>query len=246
MKISPLTGTLPIDLELIYQDMCEQFPEEARHLRHALEQHSFLAPLLGEFLQAFHLLEQGFRAGKTLYLCGNGGSFSDCIHIAGELMKTFKLPRPLNTDEQNAFVGLAHGDLLAEHLQKGLPCMVLGLNPSLSSAILNDSKASGMQYAQELYCLGRPGDVLLAISTSGNAQNVLLAVSTAKALGMTVIGLTGRMGGLLTQMADISLNVTESETYKIQEQHVIVYHLLCLLLESRFFLSPSLPACYTN
>jgi len=235
MKISPLTDTLPPHIEPIYRDICDHFPEEAQHLHHALELHPFLASLVGEFLQAFHLLEHGFRSGNTLYLCGNGGSFSDSIHISGELMKTFKLPRPLNANERRAFAGLAHGDLLASRLQKGLPCIVLGLNPSLSSAILNDSDTPGLQYAQELYCLGKPGDLLLAISTSGNAQNVLYAVSTAKALGMTVIGMTGKMGGLLAQSADILLNVTESETYKVQEQHVIVYHLLCLLLESRFF-----------
>lgn len=234
-----MTDTFPIHIRPIYQTICDQFPEEACYLHQALEQHPFLTPLLGEFLHVFEALEQGFRAGKTLYLCGNGGSFSDCIHIAGELVKTFKLPRPLNDAEREAFAGIEHGDLLAARLQKGLPCVVLGLNPSLSSAILNDSEIPGLQYAQELYCLGKPGDMLIAISTSGNAQNVLYAVSTAKALGMTVIGVTGSAGGMLAQQADIPLKVTESETYKVQEQHVIVYHLLCLLLELRFFSSPS-------
>ena len=234
-----MTYTLPIHVMPIYHALCDRFPEEARYLQQALEQHPFLASMLEEFLDTFEALEQGFRAGKTLYLCGNGGSFSDCIHIAGELVKTFKLPRPLNEAERQAFANVEHGDLLAARLQKGLPCVVLGLNPSLSSAILNDSEIPGLQYAQELYCLGKPGDMLMAISTSGNAQNVLYAVSTANALGMTVIGMTGSAGGRLAQQADISLKVAESETYKVQEQHVIVYHLLCLLLELRFFSSLS-------
>lgn len=234
-----MTYTLPIHVMPMYHTLCDQFPEEARYLQQALEQHPFLASILEEFLDTFEALEQGFRAGKTLYLCGNGGSFSDCMHIAGELVKTFKLPRPLNEAEREAFANVEHGGLLAARLQKGLPCVVLGLNPSLSSAILNDSEIPGLQYAQELYCLGKPGDLLMAISTSGNAQNVLYAVSTANALKMTVIGMTGSAGGMLAQQADISLKVTEAETYKVQEQHVIVYHLLCLLLELRFFSSPS-------
>lgn len=232
-----MTYTLPTHIEPIYNNICEQFPEEACYLHQTIERHPFLKTLLGEFLRSFALLEQGFRAGNTLYICGNGGSFSDGIHIAGELMKTFKLPRFLNATERAAFAGLSQGDLLAARLQKGLPCIVLGLNPSLSSAIRNDSDIPGLEYAQELYCLGQPGDMLLAISTSGKAHNVAYAVSTAKALGMTVIGMTGGTGGTLAQSADVAIISPESDTYKIQEQHVIIYHLLCLLLELRFFLS---------
>ena len=221
----------------IAREIRADYPQEGRCLDEIAERHGFFTAILPEFLCAFDALIQGFRNGRALFLCGNGGSFADCVHIAGELMKTFKLARPLSESEKRAFAALPHGDALTTHLQRGLPCVVLGLNPSLSSAIQNDSAIPALQYAQELYCLGKPGDMLLAISTSGNAQNVLYAVSTAKALRMPVIGLSGRGGGALAEVADIALRVPETETYRIQEQHVITYHLLCLLLELRFFLA---------
>ncbi|MBD3309125.1 SIS domain-containing protein [candidate division KSB3 bacterium] len=225
----------------IFQEMGLQYPEERRLVEATVEHYPFFQEFLPEFLHVFAALVDGFTAGRTLFLCGNGGSFADCIHMAGELMKTFKQKRPLSDAEKLPFAGLEFGDILTEHLEKGLPCLVLGLNPSLNSAVQNDTQLSAIQYAQELYALGHPGDMLLGISTSGNALNVRYAVSTAKALGMTTIGLTGKTGGKLADVVDIAIKSSETETYLIQQQHIIVYHTLCLMLESRFFSSLQQP-----
>ncbi|PIE34803.1 phosphoheptose isomerase [candidate division KSB3 bacterium] len=219
----------------ILQHIRDNYPEEEDHLKQLLRKHPFFQEILADFLCAFSMMVDRFHSGRTLFLCGNGGSFADCIHIAGELMKTFKLRRPLALERKAALSGLEFGSILAESLQEGLPCHVLGLNPSLVSAIENDNKVGALQYAQELYVAGKQGDMLLGISTSGNAYNVRYAVSAAKARGMRVIGLTGSPGGVLADVADIAIQVPEKETYMVQEQHVIVYHALCLLLERRFF-----------
>ena len=224
------------EAQQIFNDVCKNYIPEKEHLEHICDSHRFFPELFESFLLTFSALKTSFEAGGRLFLCGNGGSFSDCIHIAGELMKTFKLPRPLSEGKKSCFVGFEFEDLLTRHLQEGLPCHVLGLNPALVSAIQNDNEAGGLQYAQELYGQGKAGDVLLGISTSGNALNVRYAVSVAKALGMTVIGLTGSPGGKLAEIADVTIRVPEQETYKVQEQHLIVYHALCLWLELRFFL----------
>jgi D-sedoheptulose 7-phosphate isomerase len=219
----------------IFDDMCARHPQEKHALQHTLQNHPFLKEILPDFLQVFSLLIQGFQAGHTLFLCGNGGSFADSIHIAGELMKAFRLKRPLSESDKLAFSEYEFNDILSEHLEKGLPCIALGLNPSLVSATQNDTQISAIQYAQELYALGKKGDMLLGISTSGNALNVRYAISTAEALGMTTLGLTGRHGGKLAEAAYITIQVPATETYMVQEQHEIVYHALCLLLELRFF-----------
>ncbi len=219
----------------ILHKITSRHPEEKRYLEQFLSKHSFFQEILSDFLCAFSMLVDGFQAGHTLFLCGNGGSFSDCTHIAGELMKTFKLRRPLAQESKAAFAGFDCEAILVESLQEGLPCHVLGLNPSLVSAVQNDTEVCALQYAQELHVLGRQGDLLLGISTSGNARNVRYAVSTAQARGMKVIGLTGASGGRLADAADITIKLPEHETYMVQEQHVIVYHALCLLLELRFF-----------
>lgn len=227
---------LNIQAQQIFDDVRSNYTAEKDILEQTLDKHQFFSEIFESFLLAFSTLKTSFEAGGRLFLCGNGGSSADCIHIAGELMKTFKLPRPLAEKKKASFTGLEFEALLTTHLQEGLPCYVLGLNPALVSAIQNDNEAGSLQYAQELYGQGQAGDVLLGISTSGNALNVRYAVSVAKALGMAVIGLTGSAGGKLAESADITIQVPEKETYKVQEQHLIVYHALCLWLELRFFL----------
>lgn len=219
----------------IFDDICTNSPEEKRCLEQLLQKHPFARDILPDFLHVLSVLVRGFQRRQHLFLCGNGGSFADCIHIAGELMKTFKVQRPIPKAGWAAFADVEFGERLIKYLQEGLPCCVLGSNPSLVSAVQNDNDINALQYAQELYVLGKPGDMLLGISTSGNALNVRYAASTAKAVGMTVIGLTGKQGGKLAEAADVIIKVPETETYMVQEQHVIVYHALCLLLELRFF-----------
>lgn len=184
---------------------------------------------------AFGAMKISFQSGGKLLLCGNGGSAADCEHIAGELMKGFLLKRPLPDDKKQAFLSQGEdGRLLAMNLQSALPCIPLTGATALTTAFANDVDPK-LVFAQQVYGYGRPGDVLLAISTSGNAQNVAYAVRTAKAIGMTTIGLTGSGGGMLYELCDHTIRVPEKETYRIQEYHLPVYHALCAMLEAEFF-----------
>lgn len=219
----------------IYHDIQTNYPEEAQLLQQLLQKHQAYTAILPEFLRAYYLLVEGFQAKRRLFLCGNGGSFADAMHISGELLKSFKRRRSLAQTDKQSFSHYEYGDILAESLEYGLPCMVLGLNHALFSAVQNDCKAEAMQYAQELYALGTQGDMLLAISTSGNALNVLYALTTAKVLGVKTIGLTGHIGGKLAQYADIAIKAPETSTESVQEHHIVLYHALCALLERRFF-----------
>ena len=173
--------------------------------------------------------------GKVL-ICGNGGSCADSDHIVGELMKGFLKLRPLS-DEQKAEMkkncDLVDDELLSK-LQGGLPAIALPSITALNSAFCNDVDPE-LIYAQPLMSLGKKNDVLIAISTSGNSKNVFGAVKVAKALGVKVIGLTGKTGGELKKHADIAVCVPECETFKIQELHLPVYHYLCAAVEDYFF-----------
>ncbi len=191
-----------------------------------------LAPSLG---RAYLSIAASLEQGGTLYLAGNGGSFSDALHISGELLKSFARPRPLPPALRERLMEQPYGRELAQSLQAGLRAHVLGCNPALSSAVANDIPLPGIGYAQELAALARPGDVFWGISTSGRARNILLAVAVAKACGLTTIGLTGQPGNPLAELVDIPLRVPESETYRVQELHIALYHQLCLLLEEHFF-----------
>jgi D-sedoheptulose 7-phosphate isomerase len=184
---------------------------------------------------AFRVLSQAFCTGGTLFICGNGGSFADALHIAGELDKSFLLPRPIPDGHRQRLLAQPGGEKLVGALQRGLRTIALGANPSLASAIENDSPQRGMGFAQELYALARPGDVLLAISTSGEAQNVLNVVSVARALGLTVIALTGQRESRLSAAADVVLRAPASETGEIQSWHIRMYHELCEMLEADAF-----------
>ncbi len=223
------------DAQRIYGDIQAHYPEEARLLQQLLRKNQAYTAVLPEFLRAYYLLIAGFQAKHRLFLCGNGGSFADAMHISGELLKSFKRRRSLSQADKMVFSQSEYGDILAESLEYGLPCTVLGLNHALFSAVQNDCKVESIQYAQELYALGVKGDMLLAISTSGNALNVLYALATAKALGVKTIGLTGHIGGKLAQYAEIVIKAPETSTESIQEHHIVLYHALCVLLELRFF-----------
>lgn len=174
--------------------------------------------------------------GGRVFLCGNGGSAADATHIVGELVKGFKKKRPI--DYQTAYqlkkVDPQSGEKLASGLQGGLCAHDLGENLSLVTAVSNDLGAE-LVYAQQVMAYGRAGDLLIGITTSGNAENVRLAAVTARAIGMSVIGLTGQSGGKLAQFSDICIKVPETETYKVQELHLPVYHCLCAATEAEFF-----------
>ncbi len=188
-----------------------------------------LAPCEAELLRAYEALVALFRSGNKLLLCGNGGSASDCDHIAGEMLKGFGQKRPLPAADRARL-----GEPLAAHLQGSLPTLSLPSFSGLFTAWANDCDPEYV-YAQLVHGFGKPGDVLLAISTSGNARNVAHAVEVARASGLTVIGLTGATGGTLAQRAHLAIRVPATETFKIQEYHLPVYHALCLAVEETMF-----------
>lgn len=190
-----------------------------------------------EVRAAFRLLKRCFQAGGKLLLCGNGGSASDCEHIVGELMKSFLKRRSLPAAETKRLIavgGLTLGGDVAAKLQGALPAISLTSSVALGTAILNDTHGD-MVYAQQVHGLGRAGDVLLGISTSGNARNVLRAFVVARARGMKTLLLTGRTGGKLRPHADVAVCVPADDVVEIQELHLPVYHALCLELEEAFF-----------
>jgi len=215
-------------------------PNVAGHFER-LVSHPELRGVAANVARAYVVICAALEAGGTLYLCGNGGSFADALHISGELLKSFVLPRPLPADLADRLRKQAFGDELTEHLQAGLRAHVLGANPALASAVANDIPVPGIGYAQELAALARPGDVFLGISTSGRARNVLMALSVARALGLATIGLTGSPGAsnLLAAGVDIPLAVPGQDTARVQELHIVVYHQLCLMVEARLFGPPA-------
>ena len=187
-------------------------------------------------LDAVQMLTHAFHNGNKLLLCGNGGSCADCEHIAGELLKGFLLKRPVKQeliDELTRRYG-EQGREIGEKLQQGLPAISLGAHSAAISAFANDVDAS-LVYAQQVLAYGRQGDILLGISTSGNAENVSAAMMTANSLGLHTIALTGRDGGKLARLAEISLIMPQQETYRIQEEHLAIYHLLCAAVEYELF-----------
>jgi D-sedoheptulose 7-phosphate isomerase len=187
------------------------------------------------FEQTFRVAIACFRANRTLFLCGNGGSYADCLHIGGELLKTFERRRPLPAAHHKALKRDPYGKDLANEIQAGFRALPLGLNASLVSAILNDSNRADLHFAQELYVMGQKGDLLLAISTSGSSRNVLNAMAVARVLGIRTIGLTGPKGGEVAERADIALRLPGPRTRQAQESHLACYHALCLAIEATFF-----------
>lgn len=186
--------------------------------------------------KAYELLEAAYHKGRKLLVCGNGGSASDSEHIVGELMKEFKLKRKVYSEHAAALKAIDPelGQVLADNLQGALPAISLTGHSSLQTAYMNDAVPE-LVFAQQVNGYGREGDVLLGISTSGNSKNVLYAAVNAKAKGLKVIGLTGSKENKLMKFADVCIRVPETETYKIQEYHLPVYHCLCLMLEEKFF-----------
>lgn len=206
------------------------------HLNHLIERYPKLDGCRKEIKQTYEIMETAYANGRKLLVCGNGGSASDSEHIVGELMKEFKLKRKVFGEQAAALKSIDPqlGEMLAENLQGALPAISLTGHSSLQTAFMNDAVPE-LVFAQQVNGYGKPGDVFLGISTSGNSKNVLYAAVNAKAKGLRVIGLTGIKENKLMKYADICIRVPETETYKIQELHLPVYHCLCLMLEDRFF-----------
>ena len=189
-----------------------------------------------DIITAYHLISDCYSTGGKLLVVGNGGSAADAEHIVGELMKGFKLPRKLDEEYRKTLIetDCELGSVLAENLQGALPAIALDGQLALTTACINDGEPL-LCFAQQVNGYGNTGDVLFALSTSGNSKNVLFAAIVARVKGMRIIGLTGAKASKLSSLADVCIQVPQTETYMIQELHLPVYHCLCLMLEDKFF-----------
>lgn len=211
-------------------------PKLMKHIDLLIERYPALSGIKDSIIDAYLLMEQSYLNGGKLLIAGNGGSASDSEHIAGELMKSFKMERHISDDFRKKLVEIdpVRGEQLAKSLQQPLTAIPLVAHEALSTAYINDVDGYGV-FAQQMLGFGKPGDVFLAISTSGNSKNVMNATVVARALGVKIIGLTGEKGGELSAVADITVKAPSSETYMIQEYHLPIYHCWCLMLEDKFF-----------
>ena len=211
-------------------------PKLMKHIDLLIDRYPVLADIKDALIDAYLLMEECYLNGGKLLIAGNGGSASDSEHIAGELMKSFKLKRQIPDDLKEKLIGIdpVRGKKLADNLQMALTAIPLVAHEALSTAYINDVDGYGV-FAQQMLGFGKPGDVFLAISTSGNSKNVMNATVVARALGVKIIGLTGEKGGELAEVADVTVKAPSSETYMIQELHLPIYHCWCLMLEEKFF-----------
>ncbi len=208
----------------------------SEHLSRLIERYPALESCRNDLASALSALTSAYESGNKVLVCGNGGSAADSEHIVAELMKGFLHPRRIPAAD-SARLAEKEGKLgttIGEKLQAALPAISLVSQTSLISAITNDVSAE-MVFAQQVYGLGRPGDVLLGITTSGNSANVINAVVVAKSFGLKTIVLTGRNGGTLASMADFIVRADADRVAEIQELHVPIYHWLCTELEEKFF-----------
>ena len=207
-----------------------------RHIDLLLDRYPVLESIRENIIEAYLIMEECYLNGGKLLIAGNGGSAADAEHIAGELMKRFKILRPVSSEyaEKLVAVDAERGSALAKNLECSLMAIPLVAHEALTTAYINDVDGLGV-FAQQLFGYGRKGDVFLGISTSGNSKNVMNATVVARASGIKVIGLTGAKGGELADVSDVAVKVPETETYMIQELHLPIYHCWCLMLEDRFF-----------
>jgi D-sedoheptulose 7-phosphate isomerase len=206
------------------------------YLQQLIQRYPQLETVKSEINAAFNIISESFKSGGKLLIAGNGGSAADAEHITGELMKNFvkkrKLPESFISEIKKIDSEIAQ--YLVSHLQQGLPAIALSSHVSLNTACINDIDGN-ITFAQQVYGYGKESDVLLGISTSGNSKNILYAAAAAKAKNLKVIALTGESGGKIKTFANVSICVPETETWKVQELHLPVYHCICLMLEEHFF-----------
>lgn len=207
-----------------------------KHVDLLLERYPILDIIKQDIINAYLIMEECYENGGKLLIAGNGGSAADSEHIAGELMKCFKIQRPVSEEYAKRLIEIDpdRGPGLAKKLERSLMAIPLVAHEALTTAYINDVDGLSV-FAQQLMGFGRKGDVFLGISTSGNSKNIMNATVVARASGIKVIGLTGSAGGELAEVSDVAIKVPETETYMIQELHLPVYHCLCLMLEDRFF-----------
>jgi D-sedoheptulose 7-phosphate isomerase len=214
-------------------------PSARQYFDECMTSYPALASCSNDMVAAYEILTGCFRVGGMVRACGNGGSAADADHIVGELMNKFAMKRPLAAGEADAVrsSGISDADktFLLSHLQRQLPAISLSAHSPLVTAIANDEH-SDMIFAQQVFGYGKKGDVLLALSTSGNSGNIICALNVAKIFGIKTICLTGKSGGRMKALGcDACLCVPEEITYKIQQLHQPVYHCLCAMVEAEMF-----------
>ena len=217
--------------------MTVQEEKSYKELEILLERYPVLKAIQEEVWKAFLFMRDSSERGGKLLLCGNGGSAADSDHIVGELMKAFCAKRKIKPElvtRLKELYGEQEADYFTKHLEQGLPAISFSSQTALHTAFSNDQDEA-LFYAQCLLGYGKKEDILLGISTSGNAKNVGYALKFAKAMGVKSILLTGKDGGAGKELADLSIVVPSKETYRIQELHLPIYHCLCLMLEQYFF-----------
>lgn len=209
---------------------------EYNHVNILIERLPVLEPVKSQLFDAYETIKKAYSEKHKLLVAGNGGSAADSEHIAGELMKSFRIPRHISPDFSDNLcrIDTEMGVFLTNRLECPLTVAPLVGYEAFSTAYINDVDADSL-FAQQLLGHGQAGDVFLGISTSGNSKNILYASVVARALNMKVVGLTGANGGDLKRFADVIVNVPEEETYLIQELHLPIYHCWCLMLEEYFF-----------
>jgi D-sedoheptulose 7-phosphate isomerase len=207
-----------------------------KHIDLLITRYPALKEIKQSIINAYLVMEECYLNGGKMLIAGNGGSAADSEHIAGELMKRFKIPRPVSKQfaEKLKAVDEERGSALAKNLECSLMAIPLVAHEALTTAYINDVDGLGV-FAQQLFGYGKAGDVFLGISTSGNSKNIMNATVVARAAGIKVIGLTGAKGGELAEVANVVVKVPETETYMIQELHLPIYHCWCLMLEDKFF-----------
>lgn len=203
-------------------------------LAELLERYPALQPCGAPIRKACAALLRTAQAGGKILLCGNGGSCADCEHISGELLKGFLSKRPLSENDRKKWELYEGGNRLSGTLQYGVCAIPLPAMTAAATAFGNDVSPEAV-YAQLVLAMGKSGDALLCISTSGNSGNVVNAAITAKALGLACVGLTGERGGRLAELCDVCIRVPGTETFRIQELHLPVYHCICAVLEAGLF-----------
>lgn len=199
-----------------------------------------LAPLADTLASVTAALCACHSRDGLILLCGNGGSAADAGHIAGELLKGFLLPRQPLPEQESVLTREFNDAALARKLQRGLRAVNLCEASAIMTATANDQSPE-LVFAQQVFALGRPGDILIGLSTSGNALNVTRAFQVARATGLTTIGFTGARDGRMDTFCDLLFKVPETETFKIQELHLPLYHALCAMVESECFDGGSVP-----
>ncbi len=211
-----------MDKDTILEQLCDKYP--------------LLSAVKSQIENISNAIIECYEGGGKLLICGNGGSCSDAEHIVGELMKSFEVSRPLENDlrKKMSEISPARGAYMAGKLQRGLPAIALTAHTSLATAICNDIDPD-LLFAQQVVSYGKAGDLLLAISTSGNSRNVTDACIAARALNMTTTGLTGKKGGEMKEFCDILICVPEEITASVQELHLPVLHVICRIVENHFF-----------